>query len=583
MLALQLLVQETDVKLKALIALALLSVLTLAVLATLSPILLKIIVDSLAPDVSNASYWTLGAVISAYAGSQWLVRSLGEIKALASGRADQHLHRRLSLRLYSHVMSLSLWFHLDRKAGGLSQTLANGLLGYRLLVHHLMTTVLPVLCELATIGAVLLLMGRPAFFWIISAAVFCYAISFSFGAIRLSKVARDVSMAHIDANALLTDSILNYEAIKSFCAEGQTYQRLERAFADTEALWTQFFSRKAANGVLVGTVFAISLGSSICLAAREIRQGRMTLGEFVLVNTYMLQIVRPMEMLGIAIRDIAQGMAFVEKMIDLFRQTPEPCLLPNGQLLPPGHGELAFEDISFSYNEEQPILKDVNFRIPAGRRIGLIGMSGSGKSSLIRLLVRFWEPDSGRIVLDGMPISEVKASSLRGAIAIVPQDTILFNDTIANNIAMGCPGSSAEEIIQAARVAHIHDAIVARANGYETLVGERGLKLSGGEKQRIAIARAALKKPRLYVFDEATSSLDSSTEREILRDFAEVSQGRTTLVIAHRLSAVVDADEILVLENGTIVHHGTHQDLLQHSPTYQKMWLEQFPVNSHTR
>jgi ATP-binding cassette subfamily B protein len=422
---------------------------------------------------------------------------------------------------------------------------------------------------------VLLLLGQPVFFGIIGVSLLCYAISFSIGAVKLTKPARAVSAAHIDANALLTDSILNYETIKSFCAEPRMYQRMEDAFAQTEAHWVRFFSRKALNGMLVGTIFALSLGTSVYVATGKVQQGHMSLGEFVLVNTYMLQIVRPMEMLGFAFRDVAQGMAFIEKMIELFRQTPEPGFLADGRPLPPGPGELAFDHVSFSYNQERPILKDVSFRVPAGKTVALVGASGSGKSSLIRLLVRFWEPDSGRIVIDGLPISEASASSLREAIAVVPQDAVLFNDTIAHNIAVGRTGSSAEDVMQAARVAHIHDFIVARSDGYETLVGERGLKLSGGEKQRIAIARAALKKPRIFVFDEATSSLDSKTEQQILRNLGEVSQGTTTLVIAHRLSTIVDADEILVLENGKIVDHGTHQDLLRHPGIYRNMWVAQ--------
>jgi ATP-binding cassette subfamily B protein len=573
--AFRLLGQETDSHLKALMALALLFVLAGSALVTLSPILLKMIVDHLTPDTLDEAYMVVGVLVAAYAGSQWLARSLGELQLLAVGRADQRLHRRLSLRLFKHVMALSLRFHLDRKTGALSQTLANGLLGYRILVQHLVTTLLPVILELAMMSTVLLLLGQPVFLGIISLSLLCYAISFSIGAVKLTKPARAVSAAHVDANALLTDSILNYETVKSFCAEPRLHQRMEDAFARTEAHWARFFSHKAMNGVLVGTISALSLGTSVYVAAGEVQQGRMSIGEFVLVNTYMLQIVRPMEMLGFAFWDIAQGMGFIEKMIDLFRQTPEPALIADCRPLPPGPGELTFDDVSFSYNQKRWILKNMSFTVPAGKTVALVGASGSGKSSLIRLLVRFWEPDSGRILLDGLPISEASVSSLRGAIAVVPQDTVLFNDTIAHNIAVGRADSSAEDVMQAARVAHIHDFIVARADGYQTLVGERGLKLSGGERQRIAIARAALKKPRIFVFDEATSSLDSKTEQQILRNLGEVSHGTTTLVIAHRLSTIADVDEILVLENGKIVDYGTHQDLLRRPGLYRNMWVAQ--------
>jgi ATP-binding cassette subfamily B protein len=574
--AFRLLRQEANSSLKALMGLALFFVLISSAIAALLPVLLKLIVDCLtAPRTLGSAYLSVGLLVAGYAGSHWLARLLGELRALAIGRADQRLHRRLSLRLFKHVMALPLRFHLDRKTGALSQTLTNGLLGYRILVQHLVLTVLPVMVELAVMSAVLVALGQPIFLGIIGASLVCYTTAFSVGAVRLTSPARSVSTAHIDANALLTDSIINYETIKSFCAEPHMHQRMEDAFAQTETHWARFFSRKALNGVLVGTIFALSLGTSVYIAARSVEQGHMSIGDFVLVNAYMLQIFRPMEMLGFAFRDISQGMAFIEKMIDVFRQAPERALRAGGRSLPPGPGELVFDAVSFSYSQERPILQDVSFTVPARATVALVGASGSGKSSLIRLLMRFWEPDSGRILIDGVPITQTLASNLRRAIAVVPQDTVLFNDTIAYNIAVGRADSSVVEVMEAARVANIHDFIVARPEGYETQVGERGLKLSGGEKQRIAIARAALRNPRIFVFDEATSSLDSKTERRILRNLSEVSQGTTTLVIAHRLSTIVDADHILVLEGGRIIEQGTHWDLLQYGGAYQAMWTTQ--------
>lgn len=574
--AFRLLMQETDNRLKMVFAAALLIVLISSALAALSPVLLKLIVDRLTnTDTLYGTYLVIGVLVAAYAGSHWLVRSLGELRSFIVGRADQRLHRRLSLRLFEHIMALPLRFHLDRKTGALSQTLTNGLLGYRMLVQHLVLTVLPVLLELAMMSTVLIVLGQSIFLGIIGVTLLCYAIAFSVGVVRLTTPARAVSTAHIDANALLTDSILNYETIKSFCAEPRIHRRMDDAFAQTEANWALLFSRKALNGVLVGTIFALSLGTSVYVAVGEVQQGRMSLGDFVLVHAYMLQIFRPMEMLGFAFRDIAQGVAFIEKMLEVFQQEPEPATGTGGKVLPPGPGELVFDEVSFSYSEERKILEKVSFRVPAGKTVALVGASGSGKSSLIRLLVRFWEPDSGRILFDGLPISSISGTSLREAIAVVPQDTVLFNDTIGYNIAMGRADSSEEDIRAAARLAHIHDFIAARPEGYETLVGERGLKLSGGEKQRVAIARAALKKPRVFVFDEATSSLDSKTEQKILRNIDEVSKGTTTLVIAHRLSTIVAADEILVLKNGKIVERGTHRELLQQRSVYQGMWNAQ--------
>lgn len=573
---LKLLKEETDRRLRAWIAVALFLVAAASALAALLPVLLKFIVDQLTESgPASGVYIAVGFIVAGYAGSHWLSRSLGELRGLVVGRADQRLHRRLSVRMFKHVMALPLSFHLDRKTGALSQTLANGLMGYRILLQHLVATVLPVIVEIAMMSTVLVVLGQPLFLAIITATLVCYAMAFAVGAARLTNPARTVSAAHIDATALLTDSILNYETIKSFCAEPRIHERMEDAFAKTESHWAQFFSRKALNGVLVGTIFAVSLGVSVYAAAKGVQRGRMSLGDFVLVNTYMLQIFRPMEMLGFAFRDIAQGMAFIEKLLEVLRQTPEPAAYSGGKDLPPGEGKLIFDKVNFSYRRDHPVLKDLSFSAPAGRAIAIVGASGSGKSSIVRLLVRFYEPDSGNILLDGMPVSEASAPSLREAIAVVPQDTVLFNDTIAYNISVGHGGASMDEIMDAARLAHIHDFIIERPDGYQTLVGERGLKLSGGEKQRIAIARAALRKPRIFVFDEATSSLDSKTEQQILRNLTEVSRGTTTLMIAHRLSTIMEADEILVLERGEIVERGSHRELLRHGGNYRAMWLAQ--------
>ncbi|MEO1245931.1 MAG: ATP-binding cassette domain-containing protein [Pseudomonadota bacterium] len=571
--AFRLLVQETSNRLKVMFLLALLVVLASSALATLSPVILKLIVDRLTDsEALPGTYLTVALLVFAYAASHWLTRLFGELRALTIGLADQRLHRNLSLRLFKHVMTLPLRFHVDRKTGALSQTLANGLNGYRMVVQHLVLTVLPVLMEIAMMSTVLVVLGQPVFLGIILATLACYTIAFVIGAARLMSPARAVSSAHIDANALLTDSIINYETIKSFGAEPRMHQRMDDAFAQTESRWARFFRRKAMNGMLVGTIFAISLGFSLYVAVKEVQQGRMSLGDFVLVNAYMLQIFRPMEMLGFAFRDIAQGLAFIEKMIDVFREDPEQAAAKDGKEFLISSGELVFENVSFAYDDDRTILKDVSFKIPAGKTVALVGASGSGKSSLIRLLMRFWEPKSGRILIDGLPISEVSGASLRNAIAIVPQDTVLFNDTIAYNIAMGCAESSEEDIREAAKLADIHNFIAARPDGYRTMVGERGLKLSGGEKQRIAIARAALKKPSIFVFDEATSSLDSKTEQRILRNMEEVSRGTTTLVVAHRLSTIADADEILVLERGSVIEQGTHRDLIRQKGVYQTMW-----------
>jgi ATP-binding cassette subfamily B protein len=400
---------------------------------------------------------------------------------------------------------------------------------------------------------------------------------FWYSAYTIMAAARAASDSQVNATAVMTDSILNYETVKYFTAESVVQARVSQALTQTEDGWVGFYRRYAYNGLGVATIFAGFLGVTILYAAHEVQGGRMTVGSFVLVNTYMLQVVRPVEMLGYAMQSLSQGMAFLGKMFEIFREKPEP--LSTGDIAPAGGGSgagrLDFEAVGVSYRSDRVILNDVNFTLPAGKTLGVVGGSGAGKSTLVRLLVRLIEPDTGRILLDGTSIGDLPLSTVREAIAVVPQDTVLFNDTIGYNIAFGKAGSTQAEVEHAARLAHLHDFIMSLPEGYDTRVGERGVKLSGGEKQRVSIARAAIKRPRIYVFDEATSSLDSNTEREILRNLREISRFSTTVVIAHRLSTVVHADEIVVLEGGTIVERGSHAALLRQNGRYASLWEAQ--------
>jgi ATP-binding cassette subfamily B protein len=402
-----------------------------------------------------------------------------------------------------------------------------------------------------------------------------YTLAFTAGAVRIAGAARAASAANIDANAVLTDSILNYETVKCFNAEATVQEHFDTALVRTERQWKKFYMHKLGNGFIVATIFALSVGTSMVVAAGAVSRGSLSIGEFVLIHTYLLQLVRPVEMVGFALRDISHGLAFIEKMAELLQQRPEEKTRETRENLARGQGELVFDRISFSYRPGRPVLADVSFTIPAGRTVAVVGASGSGKSSLVRLLLRFCEPDSGRILLDGTPISDLSVCSLRETIATVPQDTVLFNDSIAYNISIGRSGSPAEDIQRAARMAHLHEFIAAQPDGYQTKVGERGIKLSGGEKQRVAIARAALKTPRIFVFDEATSSLDSKTEQKILCNIREVSREATTLIIAHRLSTVTEADEIVVLDRGRVLERGTHKALLRNDGAYAALWAAQ--------
>ncbi len=477
-------------------------------------------------------------------------------------------------------MSLPLRFHLDRKTGALGQTLTNGLMGYRIILQHIILTVLPVVVELGTITVVLIALEHSIFLAIIGISVLFYTLTFWVGAMRIKTPAKAVSDAHIDAYAVLTDSILNYETVKYFGAESRVHGRFVKALVETEDHWTEFFKRKMQNGLVVACVFALSLGTSMYVAAREVQEGTMSIGAFVLINMYILRIIQPVETIGFAFRDIAQGMAFIEKMAELFGQKREMDLVSHSASLPTGAPNLAFQQVSYSYHSDRPVLQDINFVIPSGKTIAIVGASGSGKSSLIRLLMRMIEPTTGLICLNGVPLHSIPMSSLRNSIAVVPQDIALFNDSIAYNIGFGKQDSTEADIIEAAKVAHIHELITELPDGYDTMVGERGLKLSGGEKQRIAIARAAIKRPAIFIFDEATSSLDSRTEQAILHDLISVSKSTTTLIVAHRLSTIVHADEIVVLDKGRIVECGDHNELLQRDGVYTAMWRAQHTERS---
>ena len=582
--AFHLLWSESDGLAKLLVGVTLFLVLISSALAGLVPLLLKSVIDKLTLGPTAAPYTEIIFVLAAYVVAQWLGKSLKEVRSFSYGRADKRIGKNLSHRLFQHVMSLPLRFHLERQTGALSQTLTNGLTGCRLVLHHIMQTVLPVIVELVTIGTVLVLLNHAKYLAIIGTSVLLYSFVFWFGVTRIGNPARAVSDANIDANATLTDSILNYETVKHFDAEGQVQGRYGEALNRTENQWKELYRKKMDNGLAVAGIFALSLGTSVYFAVGEVQSGTMSIGAFVLVNAYVLQITQPLEMIGFAFRDVTEGIAFIERMVRLLSEKSEAEVVERHRdravRLPAGTPELIFENVSYGYHSNRRVLKNVNLIIPSGRTVAIVGASGSGKSSLIRLLVRLVEPIEGEIFLNGVPLSEIRASELRRSIAIVPQDIALFNDTIAYNIAFGRQGSTEDEIITAARVAHIHDFIAKLPHGYSTIVGERGLKLSGGEKQRIAIARAAIKRPKVFVFDEATSSLDSTSEQAILSDLIRVANAITTLVIAHRLSTVVHADEIVVLNAGRIVERGTHSTLLNRSGAYAAMWEAQHAAKS---
>tara|TARA_R110002073_G_scaffold211794_5_gene372135 strand:+ start:701 stop:2572 length:1872 start_codon:yes stop_codon:yes gene_type:complete len=581
---------EADGFVKKRLCLTLLFVFGMTAFAAFAPVIFKTLIDGLTTtpgDLATSSifeqpYHTFAPalLLLAYLFSLWLSRSFAEIRWYVFGAADQRLQRRLSRRLFSHIMNLPFAFHLDRKSGALNQTLINGLSGFSIILQHAVFSLLPVLIELLIISAVLTTFYHSAFPLILSVSVLAYLLAFSLGVARIAGPSRAVATAQVEAYATLTDSLLNYETAKYFTAESRYLRRYDTALSLTERQWAHFNGRKMLNGLLIASIFALSLGGSLTLATRGVLSGTLTIGDFILINSYMLQIIRPLEILGFAFRDIAQGAAFAEKMMGLLAMRPEANPPRPRAPMPPGPVELSFRQVNFSYRSDRPLLREISFTIKPGNTVALVGPSGSGKSSLVRLLFRLYEPTRGDILWNKSSIAGFSLAELRQKIAVVPQETILLNDSISRNIAMGRSRATTADIIAAAKQAHIHHLITSLPQGYQTNVGERGLRLSGGEKQRISIARAVLKRPEVFIFDEATASLDSKTEKAILANLKDISRNATTLMIAHRLSTVVHADEILVLEKGLIVERGPHDDLLRQDGAYAALWraqLRDFP------
>ena len=459
-------------------------------------------------------------LVVAYAANHWLNRTLGEIRGLVFGSADTRLNRRISGKLFAHIMQLPLRYHLDRKSGALNQTLVQGLNGYRMLLQIAVFTILPVITQLLIVGSILFYLN-PVFLVILAVSAVAYTFTFARGAAQISEPSRDLSAKQIESHGVMTDSLLNYETIKYFTGEKFVENRYDSALQQAESKWLLFYRRKMNNGLALAVIFALSIGAANWIATQQVMQATLTVGTLMIVNGYMMQIIGPLEQLGSAFTSIAQGVSFMEKMLDIFNQKPETNRLANGLaadtsrlpssanqpsaqssahpsdptttlhhtmddiLAGSAHralGELSFHQVHFSYQSNRAILKDINFTVAAGKTTAIVGPSGSGKSSLVRLLVRLYDANSGTICLNGIPITAMPLHKLRAAIAVVPQDTVLFNDTLAYNIGFGKPGCSQAEIEQAAHLAHIHRFIDSLPEKYHTTVGERGLKLSGGEK-----------------------------------------------------------------------------------------------------
>ena len=543
-------------------------------LNTLTPVVMAKVVDTLAAGPQNASVLTFSLLL-AYGVVFTVGRVVDQWRVVLYGPMEQRLNRRMRLAALRHVHELSLRFHLTRKTGQLSRIVDNGMRGMEQILNSFVFMILPLLVELGIVISVLLGGFTPIYTLILFVTFVVYGTALVIGSEYLRVHQRAAVAESAAAHGKAVDSLLNYETVKYFGNEGYVNDRYDEALQRVESLQLKALYSRSLTGVIQVVIQGVGLTAMVLLAGREALAGNMTVGGFVLVNSYLMQVLRPLDRMGMLYRGLKQAFTDVEQMMALLLETNEVGDAAGAVPLPAGGGTIAFKDVSFAYDVRRPILDGVSFEVPAGQSLGLVGASGSGKTTIGRLLFRFYDPSSGAVEVDGHDLRRVTVASLRAAIGVVPQDAVLFNDSLAYNIAFGAPGASREEIERAARLAQLHTFIERLPDGYDTVVGERGLKLSGGEKQRVAIARAILKRPRIFLFDEATSALDSHTERAIQDNLYEVSRGTTTVIIAHRLSTVVHASQILVLDEGRIVERGTHDSLLRDGGRYAALWLQQ--------
>jgi ATP-binding cassette, subfamily B, heavy metal transporter len=571
-----------DLKLRVIGSLALLLAAKLATIAV--PFTFKWATDALAGQGSApvaASDWLLWAIAApvvmtvAYGGMRILMAALTQLRDGLFAKVAMHAVRRLAYRTFVHMHELSLRFHLERKTGGLTRVLERGRNGIETIVRMVILQLAPTIIELGLIVVVLMWQ----FDWRYVAAIMVTVAVYMTYTYRATEwriaIRRKMNDSDTDANVKAIDSLLNYETVKYFSAEEREAARYDRAMARYEDASVLAYTSLAVLNAGQAVIFTFGLAATMIMCALEIKAGSKTVGDFVLVNAMMIQLYQPLNFMGMVYREIKQAVTDIEIMFSILAREPEIKDVPEAPPLKVNSGIIRFENVSFAYDPARRILKGISFDVPAGKTVAVVGPSGAGKSTISRLLFRFYDLSGGRILIDGQDIAAVTQKSLRQAIGMVPQDTVLFNDTIRYNIRYGRWEATDAEVEEAARLAQIDPLIRIAPKGYETEVGERGLKLSGGEKQRVAIARTILKGPPILVLDEATSALDSHTEKEIQDALERVSRNRTTLVIAHRLSTIVGADEIIVLDQGEIVERGTHYGLLAMSGLYASMWNRQ--------
>ena len=534
------------------------------------PLVLKAIVDGL--DRERALLAVPFALLAGYGFLRLSTTLFTELREYLFAKVTQRAVRAIALRVFRHLHALSLRFHLARQTGGLTRDVERGQRGISTLVSFALFSILPTAVEIVLVCAILATHYDWTFVAITAGALALY-IAFTVAITEWrTGFRRQANELDSKANTRAIDSLLNYETVKYFGNEEWEARRYDESMQRWEQAAVVSQTSLSLLNVGQSAIIAIAVTLIMWRATAGVVDGSMTIGDLVLVNAFMLQLYVPLNFLGVIYREIRQALADMERLFALIDEHTEVRDAPDAPPLEVRGGEVRFEDVTFGYEPDRTILAGVSFAIPAGRTVAVVGPSGSGKSTIARLLFRFYDVTGGRITIDGQDIRRVQQAGVRAAIGIVPQDTVLFNDTIAYNIAYGRPGATHDEVVAAARLARIHDFVVSLPQGYETAVGERGLKLSGGEKQRVAIARAVLKRPAILVFDEATSALDSANEKAIQAELAAIARDRTTLTIAHRLSTIVDADEILVLEAGRIVERGRHAALIAAGGAYARMW-----------
>ncbi|HDR27616.1 ABCB family ABC transporter ATP-binding protein/permease [Rhodovulum sp.] len=560
------------------VVLAMLALVLAKVIAVVTPLFYKAAVDSLtgegAPETMLMAVGAVGLTV-AYGMARLMNTGFQQLRDAIFARVGQRALRRIALETFTHIHRLSLRYHITRKTGGLSRIIERGVKGVEFLLRFLLFSIGPLVLELALVGVIFYVAFGVWYLAVVAATIALY-VQFTFRVTEWRvKIRREMNDQDSDANQKAIDSLLNFETVKYFGAETREAERYDRAMAGYEdaAIRTSYSLAILNFGqalLITGGLIAVMV-----MAAMGVQAGKLTVGDFVMVNAYMIQITMPLNFLGTVYREIRQSLVDMGEMFALLEQPAEVLDKPGAPDLRVTGGAVLFRDVRFGYDPDRPILEGVTIEVPAGRKVAIVGPSGAGKSTIGRLLFRFYDVTDGAVLIDGQDVRDVTQDSLHAQIGVVPQDTVLFNDTICYNIAYGRPEASRAEIEAAARAAQIHDFVAGLPKGYETMVGERGLKLSGGEKQRVGIARTLLKNPPILLLDEATSALDSETEADIQTQLKAMGEGRTVIAIAHRLSTIVDADEIVVLEDGQVVERGSHEALIARAGRYAAMWARQ--------